>query len=60
MIEDLSKCADLLLYALASCHSITKLNGEFIGDILEVKMFAGTTWSFDEVNIIIYIIFYIQ
>ncbi len=33
---------------LASCHSLSKLNGQYIGDPLEIKMFQGTTWKMEE------------
>ena len=33
---------------MASCHSITRVNGEMIGDPLEVKMFESTGWILEE------------
>lgn len=38
----------LLLEALASCHSITYVNGSLIGDPLDVKMFEATGWILEE------------
>jgi len=36
------------LESIASCHSITYVNGELIGDPLDVKMFESTKWILDE------------
>lgn len=33
---------------MASCHSITYVNGELIGDPLDVKMFQATGWILEE------------
>jgi cation-transporting ATPase 13A3/4/5 len=38
----------LLNEAMASCHSITSVNEELIGDPLEIKMFELTDWILDE------------
>jgi len=38
----------LFLEALASCHSITYVDGELIGDPLDVKMFQATNWILEE------------
>ena len=37
-----------LLYALATCHSLKVVDGEVIGDPLDVKMFEFTGWTLDE------------
>lgn len=37
-----------LLHALATCHSLKVVNGEVIGDPLDVKMFEYTRWAIDE------------
>lgn len=37
-----------LLYALATCHSLKIVDGEVIGDPLDVKMFEYTGWTLDE------------
>lgn len=37
-----------LLYALASCHALRLINGEIIGDPLDIKMFEYTGWTLDE------------
>ncbi|KDN36320.1 hypothetical protein K437DRAFT_276836 [Tilletiaria anomala UBC 951] len=37
-----------LLYALATCHSLKVVDGEVIGDPLDVKMFEYTGWTLDE------------
>ena len=36
--------------AMASCHSITYINGELLGDPLDIKMFECTKWDLDECN----------
>ncbi|KAG6886168.1 hypothetical protein C0993_000686 [Termitomyces sp. T159_Od127] len=36
------------LYALATCHSLKMVNGEVIGDPLDVKMFSFTGWTLEE------------
>ena len=33
---------------MASCHAITYVNGELIGDPLEVRMFEQTNWHYEE------------
>ena len=38
----------IFLESIASCHSITYVNGELIGDPLDVKMFQATGWILDE------------
>ncbi|KAG0347027.1 hypothetical protein BG004_000252 [Podila humilis] len=37
-----------LLYAMATCHSIKSLNGDLIGDPLDLKMFDFTQWVLEE------------
>jgi len=42
----------LQLYeAMASCHAITFINNDLIGDPLEIKMFQSTKWALDEQNL---------
>ena len=36
--------------AMASCHAITYINKELVGDPLEIKMFESTDWVLDETN----------
>ncbi len=36
------------LYTMATCHSLHQVEGELLGDPLDVKMFAFTGWSFEE------------
>ncbi|KAF8859586.1 P-type ATPase-like protein [Acephala macrosclerotiorum] len=36
------------LYTMATCHSLRVVDGELVGDPLDVKMFAFTGWSFEE------------
>ena len=33
-----------LLYAMTTCHSLTRINGELTGDPLDLKMFQATGW----------------
>ncbi|KAK5624237.1 hypothetical protein CRENBAI_000055 [Crenichthys baileyi] len=33
---------------MATCHSLTKIEGEYSGDPLDIKMFAATGWSLEE------------
>ncbi|KAK4156495.1 hypothetical protein C8A00DRAFT_12607 [Chaetomidium leptoderma] len=39
------------LYTMATCHSLRMVDGEPVGDPLDVKMFEFTAWSFDEGNL---------
>lgn len=34
--------------SMASCHSITQVDQELVGDPLEIKMFQLTAWDLDE------------
>lgn len=36
------------LYTMATCHSLHQVEGELVGDPLDVKMFEFTGWSFEE------------
>lgn len=33
---------------MATCHSLRKVNDEYLGDPLDLKMFEFTGWSFEE------------
>ncbi|KAJ4363356.1 hypothetical protein N0V95_001129 [Ascochyta clinopodiicola] len=37
-----------ILYTMATCHSLRKIDDELVGDPLDVKMFDFTGWSYDE------------
>ncbi|KAB2576964.1 ATPase P-type K/Mg/Cd/Cu/Zn/Na/Ca/Na/H-transporter [Lasiodiplodia theobromae] len=37
-----------LLYTMATCHSLRSVDGELVGDPLDVKMFDFTSWQFEE------------
>ncbi|KAI9721371.1 MAG: hypothetical protein M1828_005231 [Chrysothrix sp. TS-e1954] len=37
-----------VLYTMATCHSLNLVDGELLGDPLDVKMFEFTGWSFEE------------
>lgn len=36
------------LHAMATCHSLRSVDGELVGDPLDLKMFEFTGWSFEE------------
>ena len=44
MTENASLPRGPLLYAMATCHSLTRINGVLSGDPLDMKMFAATKW----------------
>jgi cation-transporting ATPase 13A3/4/5 len=48
LIPELQKAPVPLLHILASCHSLSVLNGQLIGDPLDVKMFEATHWTIYE------------
>ncbi|KAF3031721.1 hypothetical protein E8E11_001650 [Didymella keratinophila] len=37
-----------ILYTMATCHSLRKIDNELVGDPLDVKMFDFTGWSYEE------------
>lgn len=37
-----------ILYTMATCHSLRKIDEELLGDPLDVKMFEFTGWSYEE------------
>ncbi|XP_023338513.1 probable cation-transporting ATPase 13A3 isoform X5 [Eurytemora carolleeae] len=49
-VEDITKLEDdnVLLWSLASCHSLTIINNQLQGDPLDAKMFEGTGWDLEE------------
>ncbi|XP_071500491.1 polyamine-transporting ATPase 13A3-like [Diadema antillarum] len=36
------------LAAMATCHSLTRIEGELVGDPLDLKMFEATEWELEE------------
>ncbi|EHA57052.1 hypothetical protein MGG_06925 [Pyricularia oryzae 70-15] len=36
------------LFTMATCHSLRSVDGELVGDPLDLKMFEFTRWSFEE------------
>lgn len=44
----LGKDKATFLHALATCHSLKMVDGEVIGDPLDVKMFGFTLWTLEE------------
>lgn len=47
----MNKSENLFLESMASCHSITYVDNDLIGDPLDVKMFEATNWVLDEDNL---------
>lgn len=39
------------LQGMATCHSLTLIDGEFAGDPLDVKMFEATNWRLEEPDV---------
>eukprot|EP00127_Corallochytrium_limacisporum_P000658 Clim_evm57s22 gene=Clim_evmTU57s22 len=39
---------DLMMVCMASCHSLTRVHGELVGDPVDLKMFEATGWVLDE------------
>lgn len=37
-------CHDKLIQAMATCHSLTQIDGELTGDPLDLSMFQFTKW----------------
>jgi cation-transporting ATPase 13A3/4/5 len=37
-----------IVHAMATCHSLSVVDGELMGDPLDVKMFQFTGWSYQE------------
>jgi cation-transporting ATPase 13A3/4/5 len=37
-----------ILYTMATCHSLRMIEGELLGDPLDVKMFEFTGWNYEE------------
>src|SRR2546423_15634135 len=37
-----------IFYTMPSCHSLRLVDGELLGDPLDLKMFEFTGWSFEE------------
>lgn len=37
-----------IVYTMATCHSLRVVDGELLGDPLDVKMFDFTGWSYEE------------
>lgn len=40
--------SDLMKFSLASCHAVGSLNGELVGNEVEVRMFKSTQWRLVE------------
>lgn len=49
--KDDARCREAALYTMATCHSLRTVDGEPVGDPLDLKMFEFTGWSFEEGNL---------
>lgn len=47
-VADSNDTQKAALYTMATCHSLRSVDGELVGDPLDVKMFEFTKWSFEE------------
>ncbi|KAI1339008.1 hypothetical protein F5Y15DRAFT_89450 [Xylariaceae sp. FL0016] len=48
--EDKYDTSRAALFTMATCHSLRSVDGELVGDPLDVKMFEFTRWNFEEGN----------
>uniref|UniRef100_A0A8C4QPU4 ATPase 13A3 n=1 Tax=Eptatretus burgeri TaxID=7764 RepID=A0A8C4QPU4_EPTBU len=46
-VQQFSGTGDMVV-AMATCHSLTRLDGQLSGDPLDLKMFEATGWIFEE------------
>lgn len=46
--ESMAEKSTSLVHAMSTCHSVKSLNGELIGDPLDLKMFEFTRWILEE------------
>jgi cation-transporting P-type ATPase 13A2 len=46
--ENLDDNNRVALFTMATCHSLRSVDGELVGDPLDLKMFEFTGWSFEE------------
>jgi len=46
--ESMAEKSTSLVHAMSTCHSVKSLNGELIGDPLDLKMFEFTQWILEE------------
>lgn len=37
-----------MIHGMAVCHSLTRIEGNLVGDPLDLKMFLSTNWTFKE------------
>jgi len=47
-LMDSEKSPDIVLNGLATCHAVTQLGTEFVGNQVEVKMLSSTGWTLQE------------
>lgn len=49
-IGDQYQTSRAALFTMATCHSLRSVDGELVGDPLDLKMFEFTGWTFEEGN----------
>ncbi|CAO3638867.1 unnamed protein product [Cunninghamella echinulata] len=49
-IEQVEQIPRLCQIALASCHAVTTLNGQFIGNPVDIEMFKSSKWELQDHN----------
>ena len=47
-LNHVDKVSKKLLYCMVSCHGLTHVRGEMVGDPLEMKIFQATKWALKE------------
>ncbi len=47
-LDHVEKTSKKLLYCMVSCHGLTHVRGEMVGDPLEMKVFQATKWALKE------------
>ncbi|KAL2197575.1 hypothetical protein P885DRAFT_35516 [Corynascus similis CBS 632.67] len=48
--QDQTDTRNATLYTMATCHSLRTVDGQAVGDPLDLKMFEFTGWTFEEGN----------
>ena len=43
-VEELGEQQQVLVAAMATCHSLTRIEGQLSGDPLDLKMFQASGW----------------
>ncbi|KAI8393681.1 uncharacterized protein BYT42DRAFT_541902 [Radiomyces spectabilis] len=48
--ENIQDIPRLMQIALATCHAVTTLNGQFIGNPVDIEMFRSSKWTLQDIN----------